>query len=178
MQPTLNTPRLILRPFELRDAQQVRVLAGEKIIADMTANIPHPYEEGMAEQWIELHPGWYENRQAICYAIVEASTNTLVGSISIGNIKQASGSLGYWIGTPFWGKGFCTEAAHAILMFAFEQFDLSMVNAEHLINNSASGKVMIKNGFQYQCQTQKDGHVLSYYELPHAVFACRQKALL
>jgi hypothetical protein len=50
--PTLHTVRLVLRPFELAPAQDVQRLAGEKAIADTTANIPHPYLDGMAEQWM------------------------------------------------------------------------------------------------------------------------------
>ncbi len=47
--PQLETERLLLRPFELTDAQSVREMAGDRAIADTTLNIPHPYEKGMTE---------------------------------------------------------------------------------------------------------------------------------
>ena len=53
--PTLKTERLVLRPFTLDDAKQVQKLAGDRQIASTTLNIPHPYEDGMAEEWIGNH---------------------------------------------------------------------------------------------------------------------------
>jgi [ribosomal protein S5]-alanine N-acetyltransferase len=49
MIPTLQTERLILRPFDLGDAPEVQRLAGDWEIANTTLMVPHPYEDGMAE---------------------------------------------------------------------------------------------------------------------------------
>ena len=54
-QPTIISDRLILRPFKLADAAVVQRLAGDKVIADTTIKIPHPYRNGIAEQWIKCH---------------------------------------------------------------------------------------------------------------------------
>ena len=54
--------------------------------------------------------------------------------------------LGYWIGKPYWGQGYCTEAARATLDFGFEQLGLNRIFAHHFARNPASGRVMQKIG--------------------------------
>ncbi|WP_196158668.1 GNAT family N-acetyltransferase [Reinekea sp. G2M2-21] len=165
MLPTLKTNRLTLRPYQLSDAKSVQRLAGEKIIADMTANIPHPYRKGMAEEWISNHQGWFESGKAIALAIELNSTGEHLGTISLTQIEDASGNLGYWVGVPFWGKGYCTEAATALIQYGFDQFGLTLIYARHLPENPASGRVMIKNGFVYQGDVGVGERQLKHYEL-------------
>ena len=55
-QPEIETERLILRRFTSSDAGIVKELAENYNVAKTTLNVPHPYDEGMAELWIESHP--------------------------------------------------------------------------------------------------------------------------
>jgi len=144
--PTLKTDRLILRPFSLHDAPEVQRLAGEFEIADTTLNIPHPYEDGMAEEWIKTHQPQFEKEAKITLAITRADSNSLLGVIGLTDIKKEYeiAELGYWIGKPFWNNGYCTEAGLAMLNFAFSQLGLNKVVAHHLKRNPASGRVMQK----------------------------------
>lgn len=148
-QPIIETERLRLRPFALEDAKQVQTLAGHALIAQMTANIPHPYEDGMAEAWIQTHQTLWLDRRAVIFAIETKESNVLIGTISLTEITHADGNLGYWLGVPYWGKGYCTEASQALVCFAFTTLDLPMLYARHLPHNPQSGAVMIKSGFQY-----------------------------
>ena len=62
-QPELTTKRLTLRAFTVTDSSRVRDLAGNKLIADVTANIPHPYPESLAKEWIQSHPKKWKNKE-------------------------------------------------------------------------------------------------------------------
>ena len=141
--PTLQTDRLLLRPFSLDDAASVQQLAGKKEIASTTLNIPHPYEDGMAEAWIETHAEAFEKGEAITFAIVLMKENVLIGAIGLAiNSTHDRGELGYWIGKTHWNHGYATEAAHAVLEHGFIQRKLNRITARHLSRNTASGKVM------------------------------------
>lgn len=164
--PSLTSNRIILRPYELSDANTVQRLAGDKIIAEMTANIPHPYLDGMAEDWISKHDQWFKDREAIVLAIELADSGSHIGTISITQINETSGNLGYWIGVPYWGNGFCTEAVSLLVEYGFSEFSLELIYARHLPQNPASGKVMIKNGFVYKNEVMVGDSELKHYELP------------
>lgn len=165
MLPNLSSKRLTLRPFQLSDAATVQKLAGNRIIADMTANIPHPYLDGMAEQWISQHPTWFEKKQAVALAIELTKSSELIGTISITEIHENKGNLGYWIGQTYWSNGYCTEATAAILDYAFNELGLDLVYARHLPENPASGKVMTNNSFTYINETPIGERLLKHYEL-------------
>ncbi|MBJ7556988.1 GNAT family N-acetyltransferase [Marinomonas spartinae] len=166
MIPTLESQRIVLRPYQLLDAANVQRLAGDKIIADMTANIPHPYLDGMAEEWISKHEGWFKNREAISLAIQLSKTGEHIGAISITQIDGACGNLGYWVGVPYWGNGYCTEAAAIMIEYGFYEYGLDLIYARHLPENPASGKVMTKNGFEYKKEVMVGDRKLLHYELP------------
>lgn len=145
--PTLNTQRLVLRPFEMSDAPAVQRLAGTKEVARTTAKVPHPYLDGMAESWIGTHQRSWTLGEAAQFAITLKETGELVGNISLVISKgHRRAELGYWIGAEFWNRGFATEAAGAVIEFGFKRLNLNKIAARHLDINAASGRVMVKNG--------------------------------
>jgi RimJ/RimL family protein N-acetyltransferase/mannose-6-phosphate isomerase-like protein (cupin superfamily) len=145
--PTLETARVVLRPFSAADAAEVMRLAGDRAVADTTLHIPHPYQAGMAEEWIATHQAAFDREQGVTLAITRKPDGALVGAISLmGMAKGHQAELGYWIGKPFWSQGYCTEAAQALLRYAFTDLGLVRVHAGHLARNPASGRVMQKIG--------------------------------
>jgi ribosomal-protein-alanine N-acetyltransferase len=146
--PTLTTERLILRPFVLEDAADVQRLAGDRAIADTTLNIPHPYEDGMAEQWISRHQGIFDEDKGVTFAVTGKDGGHLIGAISLLGINRrfSRAELGYWIGKPYWNRGYCTEAGLAVLEYGFDEMGLNRIHATHLARNPASGRVMVKLG--------------------------------
>ncbi|MBI2847682.1 MAG: GNAT family N-acetyltransferase [Chloroflexi bacterium] len=156
--PTLETERLILRLFTLDDAPEIYRLLQERDVADTLLNVPHPYEKGMAEQWIGAQQEAFGKRQSVNFAIVHKEEGFLIGSVSLGNINRAHGNaeLGYWVGKPYWNQGYCTEAARAVLGYGFATLGLNRIYARHMTRNPASGRVMQKLGMKHEGTLRQD----------------------
>ena len=154
-QPTLRTDRLNLRPFMLSDASMVQRLAGVREVADTTLNIPHPYEDGVAEAWIRTHAPGFAARELAAFAITDPD-DLLVGAMSLRlELAHQRAELGYWIGVPFWNRGYATEAAAAVIKFGFRDLGLNRIYSTHLVGNPASGRVMQKVGMSSEgCHRQ------------------------
>jgi RimJ/RimL family protein N-acetyltransferase len=148
---TLLTDRLLLRPFTLADAPDVQRLAGDRDIASTTLNVPHPYEDGMAEQWIGTHQERFDRGELVNFAITMRQDGTLIGAIGLViDQKHEHAELGYWIGKPYWGNGYCTEAAEVVLHYGFTVLGLNRIYARYMTRNPASGRVMEKAGMRYE----------------------------
>lgn len=146
--PTLKTRRLILDAFTLADAGAVQKLAGDKRVAQTTLNIPHPYEDGVAEKFIARHLPQFLEGDGLTLAI-RNTHRCLVGCIGLEINKRFNrAELGYWIGPRHWNKGYCSEAARAILRFGFRKLALHKIVAHHFVGNPASGRVMRKCGMR------------------------------
>lgn len=149
--PTLTTPRLVLRPFQASDAAAVHAYVSDRELASTTAAIPHPYPEGAAEVWIATHAMRSADSEAVVLAITLRETGELVGSIEIRlSPAHRRADLGYWVGRPHWGRGYATEAAGALLRWAFDTLDLHRVHASHLGRNPSSGAVLRKIGMRHE----------------------------
>lgn len=171
-QSIIKTSRLTLRPFNKEDSFDVQKLIGNVNVSKSTLNIPHPYDNKQAREWIACHQlQWYQ-QITVTYAIIYRATGDLVGSISLMDIARAEASLGYWIGEPYWNMGFCTEASNAIIHFAFKAMALHKLTANHASNNPASGRVMRKIGMAHvghgRARRLNGNEVgIEHYELRH-----------
>jgi len=139
----LKTERLVLRPLTMADAPELQRLVGAREVALNTLRIPHPYPEGAAEAWIAKQGTTPE----IVFAIEQQGQ--LIGAIGLSpEPDHDRAELGYWIGVPFWGRGFATEAARAMVRFAFDEQALHRVTATVFSRNAASARVLEKIGMQ------------------------------
>lgn len=149
--PPLLTERLLLRSFTLEDAADVQRLANDRDIAAMLPNMPHPYEDGMAEKWIHSCYGKFDKDEALNFAIALRINKNLIGGIALKlDQKHERAELGYWIGKAYWNCGYATEAAKAIVAYSFEVLKLNRIYAYHFTRNPASGRVMEKVGMRYE----------------------------
>jgi ribosomal-protein-alanine N-acetyltransferase len=154
--PTIQTERLLSRPFALQDAAAVQQLAGDREIAASTLAVPHPYEDGMAEEWIGGHRSTWDDGRGLTLAIVRQADSRLIGAISLTLIQEHSrAELGYWIGRSYWGQGHCTEAAEALVDYGFAQLGLNRIEAWHFAENPASGRVIHKVGMLHEGQMRQ-----------------------
>ncbi len=144
---TLETKRLILRPFAEADAKEVSALCNSYRVYISTLSLPYPYLEEHALSWIRLHKEWHEKELRYEFALVVKETQQLIGAIGLSQNKQhQNGELGYWLGEAYWNKGYGTEAAQAILSFAFQEKQYHKIFALHFASNPASGRIMEKIG--------------------------------
>ena len=131
------------------DGPAVQALAGDKAIADTTLNIPHPYEDGMAEAWIGSHAERFQKGEGVDYAVTLREDRSLIGAVGLSRDDRSNrAELGYWIARPFWKRGFATEAARAVVAYGFGVMALHRMTSHHMARNPASGRVMQKLGMQ------------------------------
>ena len=142
----LATKRLLLRPFTLDDAPAVQHLVSAYEIAENTLLIPHPYPDGAAAAWIARH-GTTANNHTFAITL----DGEAIGAIGLDvQPDHDRGEIGYWLGLPYWGRGYMTEAAHAVLGWAFESLRVHRVFAQHFTRNPASGRVLQKLGMKHE----------------------------
>ncbi|MEA1958753.1 MAG: GNAT family N-acetyltransferase [Chloroflexota bacterium] len=148
--PKIETERLILRAFAMDDAPDVQRFAGDWNVANNLRTISYPYPDGLAEEWIGSHEDKMEHGE-IHLAIALRDNDSLIGSIGlIINRDDENAELGFWIGKPHWGKGYCTEAAQALTRYGFDEKGLNRIHAFHMTRNPASGKVLTKLGMTFE----------------------------
>jgi RimJ/RimL family protein N-acetyltransferase len=139
----LRTERLVLRPPRLEDARTIAALVNDRRIAHNTARIPHPYAVADAHAFLTAVTA--SERDAVFLITAHGS---VIGCCGIE--QSADGAeLGYWLGVDFWGQGYATEAARAVIDHAFGELGCDALQAGARVSNSASRRVLEKCGFQW-----------------------------
>lgn len=154
----LETERLVLRPLAPGDAAAIVRLAGDWRVAAPIATIPHPYSPDMAREFIRGAQQKARQGSEFAFALTQGPERELIGVISLRPRQGYSAEVGYWIGVPFWGQGYMTEALRAIIRHSFCDLGLQRVHAWHIGGNPASGRVMQKAGMRYEARLRQ--HVL------------------
>ncbi|TIV68851.1 MAG: GNAT family N-acetyltransferase [Mesorhizobium sp.] len=135
--PVLATERLVMRAPRESDLEQLVALADNRHVAEMLARMPHPYGEAEARAFLAMA----SSRRA----------GIVVGCAGL-NTTDRGLELGYWIGEPYWKRGYATEAAHALVDLAFQKTSIQVLHASTRVINPASRRVIHKCGFQYAGQ--------------------------
>ncbi len=146
----IETARLILRPWRESDAESLYLYAKDPAVGPIAGWKPHQsVQESLAIIQNVLNG-------AECYAICEKEHNIAIGCIELrlnGHTDMTDNDdeceLGYWLGRPFWGRGYTPEAAEAILHRAFDELKMTTVWCGYYDGNSKSKRVQEKLGFVY-----------------------------
>jgi [ribosomal protein S5]-alanine N-acetyltransferase len=159
----LQTERLTLRLHAPSDIPALIPLIGAREVAATTLRIPHPYTESDAQDFIAGTQDELLNGSGLRLAIVLGESGTLCGGVGLRiEPDHRRAELGYWIGVPYWGKGYATEAAKAMVKYGFETLQLHRIFASHFVNNSASARVLGKIGMRHEGRQR--GHILKWGE--------------
>jgi ribosomal-protein-alanine N-acetyltransferase len=142
---------LLLRTPALSDAVRISLLAGDYDVASMTGTIPHPYSEEMAADWLA---SVLAGEEGVVFAIERSGA--LIGCTGYRAFGDDHAELGYWIGKPYWGMGYATEAVRALILHAFEADGFDYLKVGHFSDNPASARIIAKFGFVPQGREQRD----------------------
>ncbi|MBA3854465.1 MAG: GNAT family N-acetyltransferase [Gemmatimonas sp.] len=162
--PTLDTPRLRLRPFRADDAPALVRELGDVEVARETLSVPHPYAPERAQEFLARVAERFEAGKSVVWAIVESptpeaepparsdgSTAALIGAVGLEIVAaHRRAELGYWIAKSRWGQGIATEAARAVVAYGFDTLGLHRIEAHHYPENPGSGAVMRKLGMKHE----------------------------
>ena len=161
----LTSARLLLRPFTQDDAPEVARLCNNERLNRRVLHLPYPYTEADARAWIGLHAERIAAGRAYEFAVTDRESGALYGCAGlIGcDADNRRAEAGYWLGEPYWGRGYATEALGALLAFAFMTLDLNRTGARHFGPNPTSDRVMEK------CGMRREG-VLREYILKNGAF--------
>lgn len=147
----LESDRLLLRTFELKDSEAVAFLCNNIEIHNNTLTIPYPYSIQDAIDFISYQIDNFDPDRELNLTIIDKTTEELVGCVGIicSQIHKRC-EIGYWIGKPYWNKNYATEAVKCFISYLFDVKDYNKVFSRHFDSNPASGKVMKKVGMKYE----------------------------
>jgi [ribosomal protein S5]-alanine N-acetyltransferase len=140
-----------LEPIALAHAAAVQALAADPLIA-ATSNVPHPYPVDGATTWIRYTMAQRELGHELNFAVIgPGGSGELVGVCGVLNIAGTPrrGELGYWIGVPYWNRGYASDAARQLVRAVFEEHGIDELYSSCLVRNLASFRVLEKTGFRH-----------------------------
>jgi RimJ/RimL family protein N-acetyltransferase len=146
-----ETDRLRLDMPRPDDIADIVFLANNRRIATMVKSLPHPFTLADGRNFVANAA--HSSALGARFAIRLKSTGRFIGTAGFGPLDDDGPMhLGYWIGEPFWGQGYATEAAHAVVDFVFAKTPTERLAGAARVTNPASRRVLVKCGFQYADQ--------------------------
>ena len=171
----IETERLILRKWDINDAESLFQYAKNPNVGPIAGWPPHRSIEESRNVITNVLNG------AECYAICEKVNDIAIGAVELmlnGHSdmtqKEDECELGYWLGEPFWGKGYMPEAAAALLKRGFEELHMSTIWCGYYEGNQKSKRVQEKLGFVYHHCEEVPVPLMNENRLCHATFMSKE----
>ena len=178
----LQTTRLLLRPPERNDIPTLVPLIGDWEVAKNLSRVPFPYAEADAYAFFDQSQAKRANGTDFNFAIVCKADTAYIGGCGVHLRENGEWEFGYWIGKPHWRKGYATEAARALVGFAFATLKIDTLTAGWFVDNPASGHVLEKLGCvrtgtdERECRSRGHSVVCNTVTLTREQFEMKQAA--
>jgi len=147
MELTFQTQCLSARPPVPSDAPAIAAYFQDKELAWNLARAPWPYALEDAQNWIMAAADAAAEGKEYAF-VLHHKEYGLIGSAGMVHIKGDIWEVGYWVAKPYWGQGFVTEAARGLMDWAKDTHGVTRFISGHIEDNSASGAVLRKLGFE------------------------------
>lgn len=157
MIPTLETSRLLLRPLELADAEQIQMQFPRwEIVRYMTTRVPWPYPPDGAIHFVRdiTLPAIERGEEWLWTLRLKTDPATLIGLISL--TTKEGDNRGFWIGVPWQGCGLMTEAAEAATDYWFHTLKFPVLRTSKAAANVASRRISEKQGMRLVATEERD----------------------
>lgn len=162
---TYFTKRLRLKQIQIEDAKELDKLMNDALIAANNYNIPYPYREGYALEWIKKGMKEIECKGLKRWKIECLATTQLLGIIEYRvSLEHDRADIGYWIGREYRGNKYCIEALTKVIDIGFKELNLMRVEAFCFSDNIASKHIIKKLGFVYEGTLRKDSKIMGEYK--------------
>lgn len=170
----ITTERLILRAVAASDAEAIAALVDNYKIAVMLSRLPYPYKVEHALQFIDWVKAQPED-EPVFILCLRNEARTLIGVCSYERRGGENPELGYWLGEPYWGKGYMSEAVKAVIEHAFTVAQHERLVSGCRLQNLASRRVLEKAGFEHSGQHEIDSLVLKAKVPGHRFVLTRER---
>lgn len=165
MTPSLETPRLLLRPLELADAGQIQALFPQwEIVRYLNNRVPWPYPpDGAYTFYRDVALPAVERGEAWHWTLrLKSVSDQLIGSIGL--VRGEKDNRGFWIAPPWQGQGLVSEACDLVTDYWFNALKFPVMRVAKAIANSASRRISEKQGMRVVATVERDyvsGRLLS-----------------
>ncbi|RZF64497.1 N-acetyltransferase [Sphingomonas populi] len=160
---------MTLRPGWPEDAPALTQAVAHESVAMNLARVPWPYADGDAAEWLAIPRGATD--VTLLILAHDTPAPRLIGAIALDRESGGAPELGYWLTPGAWGRGYATEAGHAVLHMARHALGLKRLHSRYFVDNPASGRVLGKLGFR------ETGHGATFSrargrDVPSVMLAC------